>query len=291
MKKILFLFGLLSLLACKGNIEYTPSASQEKTIDNEQISNQIFFTEKATISAHRAGKNIRNYPENCLETMEFLKSKGISNFEIDIFQSADGQIMLMHDERLGRTATGSGVVESLTSTKLRESFLIDDFKQVTDFKIPFFKDVLTWAKQNNAFLMIDFKKGISYEKIVQMIRESQMQGQVALISYSVAQAQALHKAAPEMLISVMVRNEKELDKILGTQIPRSKMIAFTGTVLSSAAHFKRLNSLKIPAILGTLGNLDRQAASQEQRGTNLYKQWESLGIQIFSTNRPLDIQL
>lgn len=283
MKKIfLFLIIYSFVISCKN----TPKYTQIKT--SNKITNEVYFADKTIISAHRAGKGIEGYPENCLETMQFLFKKGIRSFEIDIFESSDGELLLMHDDNLGRTATGEGAVSKLRKEKLLMSYLIDDFGKVTPYRIPFLKDVLAWSKKNNVHLMLDFKKGISYEKVVALVRAEKMENQVVLISYNVGQAEKLHQVAPEMLLSVSARNDDELNRILQTNIPREKMVAFTGTRLSDESLYKRLAGLRIPAILGTLGNLDKRA---EARGNHLYKEWAAMGIQIFSTDRPLDIDL
>lgn len=284
MKRNIFIYlsALFLIFSCKNPAE-TPI--NRETPSSTEISNVIFFEEKPIISAHRAGKGIANYPENCLETMQYLMTKGISSFEIDIFETLDGHLMLMHDHHLGRTSTGQGKVSQMYAKELEKEYLIDDFRTLTNFRIPYLKDVLVWAKKNKASLMLDFKKGISYQKTIDMVRSQKMENQVVLISYSVSQAKELHAIAPEMLISVSARNENELDKILQTNIPKHKMVAFTGTMLSSEKLFQRLASLKIPAILGTLGNLDKKAAAQ---GDILYKQWADMGVQIFSTDRPLE---
>ena len=278
MKKIL-LFLLLSFIgvACK-------NASSGQITPQAEITNISYYSQKPIISAHRAGKGIAGYPENCLQTIQYLSKKGIHSFEIDIFESADGELFLMHDDQLGRTATGKGIVSSLKRDELLQERLIDDFGSVTEFKIPTLKEVLSWSKQHHAYLMLDFKKGISYQKVADLVRAEGMQGQVVLISYNVAQAQALHKVAPEMLISVTIRNEEELERILQTGIPKNKLLAFTGVHLASDAIYQQLNELKIPAILGTLGNLDKRA---EAKGNHLYNEWAKKGIQIFSTDRSL----
>ena len=46
--------------------------------------------------------------------------------------------------------------------------------------------------------MLDFKKGISYSKVAELVRAEQMQAQVVLISYNVEQAKAHYRVAPEM---------------------------------------------------------------------------------------------
>ena len=279
MKKIIVLFLLLIAgVSCKN------ASSSGQIVPQKEITNAIYYAQKPIISAHRAGKGIKGYPENCLQTIQHLSKKGIHSFEIDIFESADGDLLLMHDDKLGRTATGQGVVSALTTAQLRTEKLKDEFGNVTAFQIPFLKDVLSWCKTNKGYLMLDFKKGISYQKVVDLVREEKMEAQVVLISYNTAQAEALHKVAPEMLLSVSARNEDELNRILQTGIPKQKLLAFTGIRLAPDQLYERLNQLKIPAILGTLGNLDKRAAT---KGDHLYTEWAKKGIQVFSTDRPL----
>ena len=274
---------LLSLLLLLGVVACKNSSTGQITPEKDVITNQIYFAEKPIVSAHRAGKGIAGYPENCLQTIQYLSKKGIHSFEIDIFESTDGDLMLMHDDKLGRTATGQGVVSQMSTEALLKEHLKDDFGKETDFQIPLLKDVLAWCKQHGAYLMLDFKKGISYKKVAELVRAEQMQAQVVLISYNVEQAKALYRVAPEMLISVTIRNQSELDRILETGIEREKLVAFTGVHLADDSLYKKLNELRIPSILGTLGNLDKRA---EARGDHLYKEWAQKGIQIFSTDRP-----
>ncbi len=63
------------------------------------------------------------------------------------------------------------------------------------------------------------------------------------------------------------------------------MLAFTGTRLSDESLYKRLHNEDIVCMLGTLGNLDRQA---EAKGSQLYKTWKSKGVDILATDRPFE---
>nr|WP_314290693.1 glycerophosphodiester phosphodiesterase family protein [uncultured Capnocytophaga sp.] len=283
MKKFLCsLLALIAFVGCKS------PATSGKIVAHSEITNEIYFADKPIISAHRGGgsESLKGYPENCLESIQYLCSKGIQSFEIDIFESTDGDLLLMHDNKLGRTATGNGEVSAMSTAELRKVNLKDALGNVTNYRIPLLKEVLSWCKQHNAYLMLDFKKGISYQKVVDLVRAEGMEAQVVLISYNTGQAEALYKVAPEMLISVTVRNEEELERILATGIPQNKLVAFTGVKVAPESLYARLNALKIPAILGTLGNLDKRAAT---KGDHLYREWAQKGIQIFSTDRPLSL--
>lgn len=260
-----------------------------ESFSEEAKKGQAYFhpsEQEVLISAHRGGVDIKGYPENCLETMQYLYGKGITLFEIDIMETSDGALMLLHDSHLERTTTGTGGLVGLNSDQLRQLYLVDDFGNKTDFRIPFFKDVLVWGKKDNAYFMLDFKKEVSYQKVINMVRDEQMNFNVCLIAYSTEQAEKLHKLAPEMMISVSTRNERELDWILKTDIPKDKMVAFTGTRLSKESLYDSIRSLGIPVNLGTLGNLDNRAKAN---GDALYKKWNEMGVNVFSTDRPLEV--
>ncbi|WP_373007755.1 glycerophosphodiester phosphodiesterase family protein, partial [Hyphomonas sp.] len=54
------------------------------------------------IAAHRGGP-APGFPENTLETLQHGFANGINVFEIDVAESRDGVMLLMHDNRLNRT--------------------------------------------------------------------------------------------------------------------------------------------------------------------------------------------
>jgi len=161
--------------------------------------------------------------------------------------------------------------------------LVDDFGTETTFKIPKFTDVLAWAKKNNAILTIDIKRSVNVADVIETIRELQAEDVSIIITYDVKQALKAYKLAPDLLLSVSARNQEELQWLLETEIPTENMLAFTGTRLSDAKLYNELHKLGITTMLGTLGNLDKQA---EARGDHLYMTWRKLGIDVFATDRP-----
>lgn len=238
------------------------------------------------ISAHRGGSGLKNYPENCLETMEYLYQKGVSVFEIDIAKTADSKLILMHDNSLQRTSTGRQDVDQINLQKIKEYYLVDDFGNETNYKIPTFEETLKWGKNKNLYFMVDIKKDVNYENLIELIRNNNMQNQCVLVSYSLAQAEKLHRLAPEMMLSVSMRNEREFNEMIDSEIPTNRMVAFTGTKLSDKSLFNKIHQEDIMVILGTLGNLDKQA---EARGNNIYKKYADLGVDIFATDRPIEV--
>ena len=64
------------------------------------------------------------------------------------------------------------------------------------------------------------------------------------------------------MLSVSMRNESELDRALNSGIPTANMVAFAGTRRSPKILYDRIHENGMMAIFGTLGNIDRQAASR-----------------------------
>ncbi|MGJ8734442.1 MAG: glycerophosphodiester phosphodiesterase family protein [Cellulophaga sp.] len=281
MKKLLIPILLISflLIGCK-----------EKNKQEKRLQTYFSYAEnrELLVSAHRGGKGYVGYPENCLETMQYVK-KHIPNalFEIDVAKSKDGVLLLMHDNALERTSTGFGRVDQNNWETLSKLKLKDNFDSIVDFKIPLFKDVLDWAKKDNAILTVDIKRSVDPEEVLHFIEENDALNQSVIITYSIETAQKLYKLNPKVVLSVSIRNMEEFNRAANSGIPWKNMVAFTGTKLSDASLYNKLHKKGVMCMLGTLGNLDRQAAA---KGDHLYKEWAKLGIDIFAADRALEVQ-
>lgn len=284
MSRISIFIALLLVFSCKGK-----SNERNEIITKEEKKSALIETFKYTkgnepiISVHRGGVGLANYPENCLETIKYVNDSISAVFEIDVAKTKDDVLVLMHDNTLERTTTGTDRLDRYTYQELQTFNLVDDFGTETNFKIPKFTDVLAWAKANNAILTIDIKRSVDVAEVIEAIREQQAEDISVIITYDVKQAVRAHELAPDLVLSVSARNQEELNWLLETDIPTQNMLAFTGTRLSDAKLYENLHALGIQTILGTLGNLDKQA---EARGDSLYLKWRELGIDVFATDRP-----
>lgn len=291
-KPLYFLLIIISFISCKNN-------KQEATVVNETEVTTPTLKPSALISAfkyspdqdviisvHRGGKGLKNYPENCLETLKYINDSIPAIYEIDVAQTRDNVLVLMHDNTLERTTTGTDRLNKYTFEELQAFNLKDDYGNQTNFKIPALKDVLVWAKQNNVVLTLDKKRSVSFDAIVALVKQVEAEDVSIIITYDMDQATEAHKLAPNLLLSVSARNQKELDWLLHSNIPTQNMLAFTGTKLSPNDFYKTVQSYGIKTILGTLGNLDKQA---EAKGEVPYTIWKDKGIDVFATDRPFEV--
>ena len=130
---IICLFLLGSLEGCKH--EPQTEATNEKKVLLEQkkqksvtiaqlVSNlEDSQNDQVIVVAHRG--DWRNAPENSLQAIENCIKMGVDMVEIDIRETKDGQLILMHDETIDRTTTGTGKVTDLTWDYLQTLLLRD----------------------------------------------------------------------------------------------------------------------------------------------------------------------
>lgn len=293
---------LLILISCFRN---APSAHKQDNPDSNQIessnnkSNNFnihslddlydFLTYREDryplVSAHRGG-DTDGYPENAIETFAHWANKFPLIIECDIRMSKDSVLVLMHDETLDRTSNGTGKVRDYTLSELKELILKDPNGEATKFKIPTLEEALHWGKGKVLFTL-DVKQNVPYTLLSQVIQLTNSQASVVVITYNANQASALHRVNPDLMISASVKSQQDIIKLAELGIPDNKLVAFVGTAQPKKELVEALHAHGIKTILGTMGNLDKQAQS---RGYQVYAEYIENGADILSTDRAADAQ-
>ncbi|WP_159637510.1 glycerophosphodiester phosphodiesterase family protein [Sphingobacterium composti Ten et al. 2007 non Yoo et al. 2007] len=237
------------------------------------------------VSAHRGG-DTDGYPENAIETFEYWSKQFPLIIETDVRMSKDSVLVLMHDETLDRTSNGTGRIGKHTLAELKELKLKDDNGEITEYKIPTLEEALNWGKGKVVFTL-DVKQDVPYTLLAQVIQKTSAQASVIVITYNANQARALNRINPDLMISASVKSQKDLVKLAEAGIPDNRLVAFVGTTQPKAELVDLLHAHGIKTILGTIGNLDKQAAS---RGYQVYAEYIENGADILSTDRPADAQ-
>jgi len=290
MKHFYLILIVISLFSCKNEPKSTKTDTDTSEIEGLKPSALIErfkykHNDAPIISVHRGGKGLKNYPENSLETLQYINDSISAIYEIDVAKTKDNVLVLLHDNNLDRTSTGTGNLTNYTYNELLDFNLQDDYGTVTTFKIPLFSDVLKWAKTNNVILTVDIKKSVATKEVIDAIRTEKAEDVCVIITYDMEQALNAYNLAPDLLLSVSARNDKEFNWLLKSKIPTQNMFAFTGTRLSPKQLYTTIHNKGIKTILGTLGNLDKQA---QTKGDSLYSFWHKKGIDVFATDRPFE---
>jgi glycerophosphoryl diester phosphodiesterase len=232
------------------------------------------------LSAHRGGP-MPGFPENAIETFENATTYQPVIIEFDVALSKDSALVIMHDDKLDRTSTGTGLVSSYMYSELQKLNLKDDDGKVTNFKIPTLEQVLTWGK-NKVLFTIDLKRGVPYQKIISAVRKTKSETNSIIITYNANQAAEVHQLGPDLMISATVKSKEDLDRLNKMGVPNDKIVAFVGVAEPDKSLYELLRSKGISAILGTMGNLDRSAKANPNK--MVYRQLVANGADILSTD-------
>lgn len=249
----------------------------------DELRQFLTYTKKRfpLVSAHRGGPE-KGFPENAIETFEHSYQFQPLIIECDISLSKDSVMVLMHDNRLDRTSTGTGRIEDFTCEELKKFNLKDNSGDSTAFRIPTLEEALIWGR-GKVIYTLDVKRGVSYRKVIEMVRKCKAEASSVIITYNADQAAEVYQLAPDLMISASVRGKEDLERLNGKNIPDNRIVAFIGTTEAQQETYEWLHSRGISCILGTMGNLDRQATA---RGDNQYYEYITRGADILSTDRP-----
>ncbi|TVP43729.1 MAG: glycerophosphodiester phosphodiesterase [Mongoliibacter sp.] len=276
------LFGALAFISCKKQFD-----ELHKIQVNSLSEMEDFYTWTSDripmVSAHRGGP-YHGFPENCIETFENTLMHTASILEFDVALTKDSVMVLMHDNSLDRTTNGSGKVIESTFEEIRALRLKDNEGRLTDFVIPTLDEVLDWGKGKTLFT-VDVKREVPFEMVVDAIKRHKAEPYAAVITYSLGAARKVHRLHPDLMLSVTIRNDEELERFENSGIPVDRWIAFTGLSERPVEFNQKLHENGVFTILGTMGNLDRSAIA---RGDHIYAEFINNGADILATDRPIE---
>lgn len=204
------------------------------------------------VASHRAGP-APGFPENALETLKHATQAGIVVHEIDVAESRDGMLFLMHDDSLGRTTTGGGPVSDTDWDTISGLKLKDNQGRVTEFAPPKLSDVLLWAKQSGTIVELDKKRTTSYRNIISHIRAAGAEANVILITYNDQQAIEVAGLAPDLMMTASVDSRDHQNQLEAAGVDMRNVIAWTGIRYPNDRAWAALGRRGIESAFGTLG--------------------------------------
>lgn len=147
------------------------------------------------IWAHRGCS--QRYPENTMLAFEkAAEIAGLTGIELDIQLTKDGEMVVIHDERVDRTTEGIGFVRDYTLSQLKKLHIYADDNPAQSIPtISEVFDLLESRMKSGLKLNIELKNSIySYEgmeeKIVELVHQRGLQD---VVVYSTFYAQSLKK--------------------------------------------------------------------------------------------------
>lgn len=203
------------------------------------------------VIGHRGGPT-RDYPENAIQTFDRTLKAGAPAMEIDIAETKDGVLMLMHDDELDRTTTGTGLVSDHSWDEISK-LKLETYSKGTDFAPPTLAAALDWAVRNNVVVELDKKRSAAFEPIIAAVRTAKAENNVFIITYTDDQAAEVHQKAPDLVITATVNSVAHLDELLAKGVKADRLVAWTGVEDPNPGLWKEMAARGIESAFGTLG--------------------------------------
>ncbi len=239
------------------------------------------------VAAHRGG-SAAGYPENAIETLQYGFDQGIRVFEVDVAESQDGVLYLMHDRSLRRTGGHDGGVADTDWDVVSGLDLRDLDGNPTGFAPPRLVDALRWARQHGAILELDRKDTTSFRNIVREVRAEGAENHVLMISYSDDETIAIAQLAPELMMTGGVKDKAHQDKLRAAGVDLTRVVAWLGTRDPNAQAMEDLAAVGIESAFGTLGRPGRRLDDTyaADGDASEYQALVDGGLTLLATDRP-----
>ena len=232
-----------------------------------------------TVSAHRGGPG-PGLPENALPTFEHALRYGPVLLECDVRRTADGALVLLHDETLDRTTTGTGRLADRPLAYVRALRLRDPSGAETPYGVPTLAEALTWAEGRGVFTL-DPRAEVPRADLVAAVRAAGAENRVVVIAYTPADYAAYVALAPDLNYSVPAGSLAQLTEVLLTPGANpSRMLAFTGTRGVKPDVLAHLHGLGIRAMIGVMGEEEEAA---EAIGPTFLRGLYERGVDVVAT--------
>lgn len=147
-----------------------------------------------SVIAHRAGAGLA--PENSLTAVDEALAVGADVIEVDVHLTADGELVVCHDNTIERTTNGKGRIGEMTLEEIRAYRIVAADGAVTEEPLPTLGDVL-WRINGRCRVLVEVKRTKDAERMAKAIINEvalyQADGWVAVQSFDTEVLAHIHR--------------------------------------------------------------------------------------------------
>jgi glycerophosphoryl diester phosphodiesterase len=240
-------------------------------------------------------------PENSLAALDHCVAMGADMMETDVRQTADGYLVIMHDDTVDRTTNGHGVVAEMTLSELRHLRLRDNLggydAPAGEERVMTLDEMLQAAK-GRILLNLDIKASIIPQVVAAAARHGMLEAVLVKTDTGIGSAALANMApfdrVPFMPILAEPNGGKDLGTIaeqqfadgaepIGFELPRLSSKSIPRLAEIARRHHVRLfcNTIGDGFVLDVGGDNDAL-----RDPTAVWGKLERAGISVIQTDRP-----
>ncbi|NIS60925.1 MAG: glycerophosphodiester phosphodiesterase [Proteobacteria bacterium] len=172
----------------------------------DKVSETLRERPKKTLNiAHRGASAYR--PENTMEAFMEAITLGADSIEMDVRQTVDGHLVLIHDETVERTTDGTGAIAALTIKQVKTL----DAGMGT--RIPTLEEVFSHFVGDEVILNLEIKTPGIEIKVVEMVHRLYRRDRVLICSFQPSVLRKIKEADPEMKTGFVVGRARPIKSL------------------------------------------------------------------------------
>ncbi len=174
------------------------------------------------VIAHQGGEELR--PSNTLAAFDHAVELGVDVLEMDIHQSKDGAIVLMHDATVDRTTDGSGAIKEMTFAEIRAldagTYWTDDDGATYPYRgqgiqVPTLEELFQRYPDMRMNIEIKQETPSMVRPFCQLIHDYNMADQILVATFHKATVEEFRAACPDVITSMV---EPEIQLFFGLNV-------------------------------------------------------------------------
>ncbi len=173
------------------------SSCKKESKENAASLEDYIAQNNPLITAHRGFAEVA--PENTMSAFEAALKAGADASEFDVHMTADGTLVVFHDDTIGRTTNGTGVLKELTYDYLStlDAGSWKDPKFAGE-KIPTLHQTLTFFQKNNMVAVLEIKVADIVDEVLEMLYATKMDKRTVIISFSESAIKIIKNEKPDI---------------------------------------------------------------------------------------------
>jgi glycerophosphoryl diester phosphodiesterase len=197
------------------------------------------------VFAHRGGGGL--FPENTLGAFKYSAEMGVDVLELDVHSTADGTLVVLHDESLERTTNGHGKVSEMPLAEVKKldaafNFTPDDGKTFPlrgkGISVPTLQEIFDAFPEMTFNIEPKQAEPSITAPLCEMIRTKNMTGKVIVGSFRQTAIDEFRTACPEVATAATPREASEFLALFEVGL--------------AASYRPPMQALQIPLSLGRL---------------------------------------
>ena len=170
--------GDYSISATAGDVSASYTITVASLLSLDKAMEELYNSNKCWVMNHRAHLADWSIPENSVAAVNASIAAGVDCLELDTHITADGVVVVCHDQTINATTNGSGTITNMTLAQIKSYNLKDRNGRVTSEKMPTLEEYLL-AARGKIYVNLDYSpRTASTAQVMAVVEKLGMNGQV-----------------------------------------------------------------------------------------------------------------